>query len=58
MRTTINLDEELLARASEATGVTVHDGLRALVQREAARAAIMLGGSDPDAKAPPRRRYG
>lgn len=63
MRTTINLDEELLAKAGEATGVTertalIHDGLRALVEREAMRAAIALGGSDPHAKMPPRRRYG
>lgn len=62
MRTTINLDDELLAKATEATGVTersalIHDGLRALIAREAARALIALGGSDPDAKAPPRRRF-
>ena len=63
MRTTVTIDYDLLARASEATGVTerstlIHDGLRALIAREAARALIALGGSDPDAKAPPRRRYG
>ena len=62
MRTTITLDDDLLARASEATGVTerstlIHDGLRALIQREAARALIALGGSDPDAQAAPRRRF-
>jgi Arc/MetJ family transcription regulator len=62
MRTTVTLDDELLAQASEATGVTerstlIHDGLRALIQREAARALIALGGSDPDAKIPPRRRF-
>lgn len=63
MRTTITLDDELLAEAAEATGISdrsqlIHDGLRSLVQREAARALIALGGSDPNAKAPPRRRFG
>lgn len=61
MRTTVTIDDDLLARASEATGVTerstpIHDGLRAPVQREAARALIALGGSDPNATAAPRRR--
>jgi Arc/MetJ family transcription regulator len=61
MRTTITLDDALLAEASEVTGVRersalIHEGLRALVEREAARALIALGGSDPKAKAAPRRR--
>lgn len=62
MRTTITLDDELLARAMEVTGVSersvvIHDGLRALIQRAAARELIALGGSDPDARAAPRRRF-
>ena len=61
MRTTIALDDELLEQAREATGlkenaVLVREGLKALVEREAARRLILLGGSDPDATAPPRRR--
>ena len=61
MRTTITLDDELLAKAHEITGVTergalLHDGLRALIQREAARRLALLGGSAPDLVAPPRRR--
>jgi len=61
MRTTINIDEELLEEASNATGVKertklLHDGLRALIARENARAIIALGGSDPDAWVPERRR--
>ena len=61
MRTTITLDDELLAQASEAMGTTersalLHEGLRLIVQREAARRLILLGGSMPDAKAAPRRR--
>ena len=61
MRTTITLDDELLAKAHEMTGVAerstlIHNGLRLLVQREAARRLILLGGSDPTASIPPRRR--
>lgn len=61
MRTTVTLDDRLLAEASKATGVKersklLHDGLRALIARENARAIIALGGSDPDAWIPKRRR--
>ena len=61
MRTTITLDDELLAKAIELTGLTersilLHDGLRLLIQREAARRLALLGGSDPTASAAPRRR--
>jgi len=63
VRTTITLDDELLAKASELTGVTersvlIHDGLRALVRLESARRLAALGGSDPDASGAPRRREG
>lgn len=61
MRTTVTLDDELLARASELTGITekaalVRAGLEALVRLEAARRLAALGGSDPAAEAAPRRR--
>jgi Arc/MetJ family transcription regulator len=61
MRTTITLDDDLLARAGDVTGVKerstlVHDGVRALIEREAARRLAALGGSAPGAEAPPRRR--
>jgi Arc/MetJ family transcription regulator len=61
MRTTLNIDDELLATASRLTGITektalVRQGLQLLVQRAAAKRLAALGGSDPDAKAPPRRR--
>ena len=56
-----NLDDDLIARATEVTGIRersqlVHDGLRALISREAARRLIALGGSEPNLVAPPRRR--
>ena len=61
MRTTITIDDELLAQAQEYTGVKeksalVNQALKSLVQREAARRLARLGGTMPDAKAPPRRR--
>lgn len=61
MRTTVTLDAELLEKAQTYTGITersvlLREALRALVQREAARRAIKLGGSDPKATAGPRRR--
>jgi Arc/MetJ family transcription regulator len=61
MRTTLALDDELMAKAQEYTGLTeksaiVREALKALVQREAARRLARLGGSDPTATAAPRRR--
>lgn len=61
MRTTVNIDDELLAQASAALGiaersVVVHEGLELLVQRGAARRLALLGGSAPDLVVPPRRR--
>ena len=61
MRTTVALDDELLAQAQEYTGLKeksalLNEALKRLVQREAARRLALLGGSDPNAKAPPRRR--
>jgi Arc/MetJ family transcription regulator len=61
MRTTITLDDELMARAEQLTSlheksVLVREALKALIEREAARRLARLGGSMPDATAPPRRR--
>lgn len=61
MRTTITLDDELLKRAEKAIGtsersVVMREALQALIQREAARRLARLGGSDPKAALPPRRR--
>lgn len=61
MRTTLALDDDLLAEAEALTGVEektalVREALKALIERESARRLARLGSSDPQAKAPPRRR--
>ena len=61
MRTTLVLDDDLLATAQEYTGLKeksaiVREALKALVARESARRLALLGGSAPDLVAPPRRR--
>lgn len=61
MRTTVNLDEELLEEARRVSGVEgrtalIHAGLRALIERESARRLARLGGSDPGLEPIPRRR--
>lgn len=61
MRTTVTLDDALVARAQALTGLEekstlIRAALTALVERESARRLARLGGSDPDATAPPRRR--
>ena len=61
MRTTINLDDELVAKAQVYTGVKektrlIHLGLEALIQREAALRLAALGGTAQGAKAGRRRR--
>jgi Arc/MetJ family transcription regulator len=61
MRTTLALDDELLAEAQFYTGIReksalVREALKALVEREAARRLARLGGSEPDLKPIPRRR--
>lgn len=63
MRTTLAMDDDLLAKAQEYTGLTeksaiVREALRALIERESARRLALLGGSEPKAKSPPRRRPG
>lgn len=63
MRTTLNIDDQLLEEAQRLTGVSekaalVREGLRALIERESARRLARLGGSEPDLRKPPRRRSG
>jgi len=61
VRTTINLDEQLLNQAQQLTGIDgrtalVREGLRALIERECARRLARLGGSEPQLTPIPRRR--
>ena len=61
MRTTINLDDRLLTDAQRITGLTertalIHEGLKALIERESARRLARLGGSEPRLRAVRRRR--
>jgi Arc/MetJ family transcription regulator len=61
MRTTLALDDDLVATAQAYTGVReksalVREALRALIEREAAHRLARLGGSDPEASAGARRR--
>lgn len=63
MRTTLTLDDDLIATAQQYTGMEektalVREALKALIEREAARRLARLGGSEPDFKAAPRRRPG
>jgi Arc/MetJ family transcription regulator len=62
MRTTLALDDDLVAEARTLTGVQeksalVREALKALIERESARRLARLGGSEPDLRAPPRRRF-
>ena len=61
MKTTLNIDDEILAKASRLTGVRektalVRMGLEALVARYSAQRLAALGGTEPDIKPIPRRR--
>ena len=62
MRTTISLDDELLAEAQRLTGTTektalVRQALVALIERESARRLAKLGASEPMLEGAPRRRF-
>ena len=61
MRTTLIIDDELLAKAQELSGLrektaVLHAGLQALIARENARRLAALGGSERGLKPIPRRR--
>ena len=62
MRTTVNIDDELLTKAQNLTGMSgktalVNAGLKALVERESARRLANLGGSEPQLRPIQRRRF-
>ena len=61
MRTTLALDDVLLAKAGRLAGITekpalIREALQALIQRESAKRLASLGGSEPQLEAVPRRR--
>jgi Arc/MetJ family transcription regulator len=61
MRTTITLDDELVAKAEAYTGIRqksalIREALKALIERAAARRLARLGGSEPELAPVPRRR--
>ena len=63
MRTTIALDDDLVAKAQSFTGLheksaLLREALKALIQRESARRLANLGGTEPDLKRIPRRQTG
>jgi Arc/MetJ family transcription regulator len=62
MRTTVNLDDELLAEAERVSEIKeratlVNEGIRALIERESAKRLARLGGSQPGLEAVSRRRF-
>ena len=61
VRTTINIDDDLLAKATKLAGpldrtAMVREGLKAFIERESARRLARLGGTQPNLRAAPRRR--
>jgi len=61
MRTTLALDDDLLAKAQAFTGLSeksalVREALKALIERESARRLARLGGSEPDLAVASRRQ--
>lgn len=61
MRTTLNIDDDLLDRAADLTGTRektalVRIGLQALIRQQSAEHLAALGGTEPQLKPVPRRR--
>ena len=61
MRTTVNIDDDLLAKARKLTGIRenaalLREGIKALVEQESARRLARLGGSEPGLSPISRRR--
>lgn len=61
MRTTVTIDNELMAKAVALSGINersalLREGLKALIERESARRLAQLGGSEPELMTVPRRR--
>jgi Arc/MetJ family transcription regulator len=63
MRTTVDLQEDLVEKARRLTGISektalLHAGLKLLIERESSRRLAALAGTMPDLKPIPRRRPG
>ena len=63
MKVTIAIDDELFAAAQEHASdkeksAVIGEALQAFVEREAARRLARMGGTEPQLRAPPRRRFG
>ena len=61
MRTTLNIDDQILRKASNLTGISektalVRLGLEALIAQESAKRLAALGGSEKNLKSIPRRK--
>ncbi len=61
MRTTLNIDDTLIDKATKITGIKektalVKLGLEALIARESARRLAMLGGTQKQLQTIPRRK--
>ncbi len=61
MKTTLNIDDKILKKASKLTGITektslVRLGLEALIARASARRLAELGGTEKVLRSIPRRR--
>jgi Arc/MetJ family transcription regulator len=61
MRITLNINDELMSKASKLTGISektalVFMGLKALISQESAKHLARLGGSEPKAVSVKRRR--
>jgi Arc/MetJ family transcription regulator len=61
MRTTLNIDDQMLEQASQLTGINekttlVRLGLEALIARESSKRLAQLGGSERNLRPIPRRR--
>jgi hypothetical protein len=62
MRTTLNIDDQILKRASQLTGIKektalVRLGLEALIALESAKRLAKLGGTEINLRSIPRRRF-
>ncbi len=61
MRTTLNIEDELIEKASKLTGIKektslVRAGLESLIAKESSKRLALLGGSEKQLKSIPRRR--